>query len=65
MPRLKQKFVVNEKGKRVSVILDMSEYERILGDLEELESIRAYDRAKASGEEAVPFDEAVVEISPG
>ena len=31
-------------------------------DLEELESIRAYDAAKASGNEAIPFKQAVAEI---
>lgn len=31
--------------------------------LEELESIRAYDAAKASGDEAVPFEQALQEIS--
>ncbi len=56
MGKLKQKFVVNEKGKRVSVIIDVAEYDRMLA---ELESIRAYDRAKAVGEEAVPLDETV------
>ncbi len=39
-----------------------AEYERILQDLEELESIRAYDAAKASGDEAIPFEKAVAEI---
>ena len=30
--------------------------------LEELESIRAYDAVKVSGDEAVPFTQAVAEI---
>jgi hypothetical protein len=30
--------------------------------LEELESIRAYDAAKASGDEVIPFEQAVTEI---
>ena len=30
--------------------------------MEELESIRAYDAAKSSGDEAIPFDQAVREI---
>jgi predicted HTH domain antitoxin len=35
-------------------------------DFDELESIREYDTAKASGEEAIPLDQAVAEIeSPG
>jgi hypothetical protein len=31
-------------------------------ELEELESIRAYDAAKSSGEEAIPFEQAIKEI---
>jgi hypothetical protein len=30
--------------------------------VEELEAIRAYDAAKASGDEAVPLEQALVEI---
>jgi hypothetical protein len=30
--------------------------------LEELESIRAYDVAKSSGDEAIPFEQAIEEI---
>lgn len=32
---------------------------------EELESIQAYDLAKASGEKPIPFDQAVREIESG
>lgn len=55
-------YVVNEQGVRVGVLLDIEEYQRLLAELEELESIRAYDIAKASGDEAIPFEEAVAEI---
>jgi hypothetical protein len=40
----------------------MSEYERLLDAREELECLRAYDAAKASNDEAIPFEEAVSEI---
>jgi hypothetical protein len=46
----------------VSVLLDICAYRKILEELEELAAIRAYDVAKASGDKAVPFDKAVVEI---
>jgi len=39
--------------------LDLEDYHRLL---EELESIRVYDAAKASGDEAIPFERAVAEI---
>jgi hypothetical protein len=44
------------------VILPIQEYKKILADLEELESIRTYDVAKASGDEAIPFPKATQEI---
>lgn len=55
-------YVVDEKGNRVGVLLDMDEYRSLLEDLEELESIRAFDAAKTSNDEAVPFEQAVREI---
>ena len=62
MASLHERFVVNEKGERVAVLLDWEEYRRLLEELEELESIRAYDAAKASGGEGVPFDQAIEEM---
>ena len=60
--RIKEKYVVDEKGKAVSVLLDIKAYRRLMAELEELDAIRAYDAAKASGEEAIPFEQAVQEI---
>lgn len=58
----KERYVVDEQGKRVSVILDVDEYHKLLDALEELESIRAFDSAKASDDKAVPFEQAMAEI---
>jgi hypothetical protein len=57
-----ERFLVDEEGHRLGVLLEIDEYQKILEDLEELESIRAYDAAKASGEEAIPFKQALQEI---
>ncbi len=62
MLKLKERYIVDEKGNRVGVILDIEDYRKLLAELEELESICAYDAAKASGEEAIPFEQAVAEI---
>jgi len=62
MVTIKECYVVDEKGAKISVVLDIADYRHLLEELEELESIRAYDAAKASGEEAVPFEKAVAEI---
>ncbi len=54
-----ERYLVDKKGKQIGVLLDIDEYRRILAELEELESIRAYDAAKASKSEAIPFEQAV------
>ncbi len=57
-----ENYVVDKQGNRIGVLLDIKEYHKILEELEELESIRAYDVAKSSGDEAVPFEQAITEI---
>ena len=56
---VRERYVVDEKGTRVGVLLDIDEYRRLLEELEELAAIRAYDAAKASGDEAIPFEQDV------
>jgi hypothetical protein len=56
------RFLVNAQGRKEGVLIDIKLYEKILDELEELESIRAYDKAKASGDEMLPFETAVKEI---
>jgi len=59
---LKERYVVDETGNRVAVLIDIEEYRKILEALEELESISAYDEARASNDEIIPFDQAIKEI---
>lgn len=59
---LKERFVVDDTGSRVAVLLDIDEYQKVLEALEELETITAYDEAKASNDEIIPFDQAIREI---
>jgi len=62
MITLKERFIVDENGQRVGVLLDIEDYRQLLEAVEELEAIRAYDAAKASGDEAVPLEQALAEI---
>ena len=62
MSAFRERYLVDENGTRLGVLLDVKDYQRLLEELEELESIRAYDAAKASGETPIPFNEAVNEI---
>jgi hypothetical protein len=59
---LNQQYITDDKGNRTGVILPIGDYKKILEALETLESIRAFDEAKASEDEAVPFNQAIEEI---
>jgi len=58
----KEQFVVDESGNKTGVLLEVERYVELLEAQEELESIRAYDDAKASNDEAIPYAQAVKEI---
>jgi len=62
MTKSNERFVVDENGTRVGVLLGIDDYTKLVEALEELESIRAYDEAKSSGDEIIPFDDAIREI---
>lgn len=57
-----RQFVVNERGERIAVVISIEDYEEMLEELEDLEAIREYEEAKASGEAPVPFDDAIARI---
>jgi len=57
MIAIKERYVVDETGNRISVILDIDDYRKLLEELEELECIRAYDLAKTSNDEVIPFEQ--------
>jgi PHD/YefM family antitoxin component YafN of YafNO toxin-antitoxin module len=60
--KFEEKFLVDLKGKPVGVVLKLSDYRKLLEELEELESIRAFDAAMVSGEKPIPFEEAIARI---
>jgi PHD/YefM family antitoxin component YafN of YafNO toxin-antitoxin module len=63
---METRYVTNEKGERIGVILDVREYERLMEALEDLADLRAADETLESiargEEELLPLDEAVHEM---
>ena len=57
-----ERYLTDEDGHRVAVVLPIEAYQTLLGELEELESLRAFDRAKADGGEVISLEDAVAEI---
>ncbi len=50
-------FVVDDSGKRISVVLPIEEYESLLEILEDLEDLEMYEVVKSRNEEYMPFSE--------
>jgi PHD/YefM family antitoxin component YafN of YafNO toxin-antitoxin module len=51
-------YITDNKGNKISVVLPMKEYKKIMDELEELEDIRLYDEAMADKEPSIPIDKA-------
>jgi hypothetical protein len=52
-------FITDRKGKKISAVLPIRQYQQLLEQREELEDIRAYDKAKAKKEKPVLLREAI------
>ncbi len=48
-------YITDKKGKKLSVVISLIEYKKMLEELEELEDIRLYDAVKARKEKSIPF----------
>ncbi len=58
MISLNPQFITDQKGKKISVVLPIKDYEAILEELEEIEDIKLYDEAKKSNDPSIPIDDA-------
>jgi hypothetical protein len=65
MLKLDLKYVVDSRKRRRAVQVPLAQWSRILEELEELEAIRDYDRAKAESQESIPFEQAMGELEEG
>ena len=55
-------FLTDKSGKKVSVLIPLKEYERMLDELDELNSIKDYDKVKAEKQRFIPAAIAFKEI---
>ena len=65
MISVKPQYITDDTGKKLSVVLPISDYENLLAELEELEDIHLYDDAKRSNEPSIPIEEAFKIIEEG
>ncbi|BCU12930.1 MULTISPECIES: hypothetical protein [Microcystis] len=60
--KLKERYITDEQGNRIGVLLDIEEYQKLLEESEELDAIRAYDLAVSGEDDEIPFEVAIAEI---
>ena len=56
------KFIINEKGERISAVLPIKKYEQLLKKAEQFEDIIAYDKAMRRKHVFIPLDVAMREM---
>ncbi len=62
MGALKEQFVTDNNGHKLAVILPIKEYNKMLDDLEMLEDVRLFDKAKDENQEFVDAELVFKEI---
>jgi hypothetical protein len=55
-------YITDNKGKKLSVVLTMKDYKKILEELEDLEDIKRYDAAKKRKQSFVDAETAFKQI---
>ncbi len=62
MHKIRQDFLIDERGTTKAVVVPFSEWQKIERELEELDDICADDKAKAKPSKQICFEQAVKEI---
>lgn len=62
MTLIKENFVTDAKGNRIAVLLPIKDYNKMREELEDLEDIKAYDKAMSRKQEFIPLNQALKEI---
>ncbi len=57
-----EQIVTNKNGKAIAVQIPVNQYKKLLELAEEMEDIKAYDKAVNRKHKFIPFDEAVKEL---
>lgn len=58
MLEINPKYITDNKGKKIAVVIPIKDYKAIMEELEELYDIKLYDDATKANEPSVPIDKA-------
>ncbi|CAI9430366.1 Uncharacterised protein [Candidatus Ornithobacterium hominis] len=62
MIAINPKYITNEKGDKISAILPMKDYKKMISIIEEFEDIKLFDESMSDKTKAVPMDKAFAQI---
>ena len=62
MLALHPQYIIDDKQTQQAVVIQIDEWQRIIKQLEMLDDMEAYDKAKKNQSEVISFDQAVKEI---
>ena len=65
MVKIHENYIIDVEGNKKAVMVPISEWQKILEALEELDDIKAYDLAKSKPSNPIPFEKAIEEIQKG
>ncbi len=57
-----EQIVTDKKGKAIAIQVPVKQYKKLLELAEEMEDIKAYDKAMKRKHDFIPFDKAVNEL---
>lgn len=60
---MKPQFITDDRGNRTAVILPITEYNKLLDELDEQDTVRMYVKAKAEKLTFKPLNEAIAAIN--
>ncbi|REG82810.1 hypothetical protein [Algoriphagus antarcticus] len=59
MLTINPKYITDQAGNKISVVISVPELEYMMEKLEEIEDVLLYDKVKQSDEPSIPIDEAL------
>lgn len=62
MLAIKPKYITDEKGDKISAILPMKQYQKMIAIVEEFEDIILFDKSMEDKSKALPMDVAFAQI---
>lgn len=59
---MRTQYITDDHGKTLAVVVPVRDYEKIMDELDELDCIKAYDKAKSRKQEFIPAADAFKSI---